>query len=56
MLTRLFGRTGMVVRFTDDPEIKEHPANVLMARIGANVPTPDILAFEDMLFDWRDPY
>lgn len=51
MLTRLFGKGGMEMKSTDDPDIKEHPANVLMARIGANVPAREAADFEDLLYE-----
>ncbi|HUW66334.1 MAG TPA: GNAT family N-acetyltransferase [Spirochaetia bacterium] len=56
MLTNLFGKAGMVMKPTDDPDINEHPANVLMARIGANVSASDALIFEEMLFDEKRFY
>jgi len=56
MLTSLFGSAGMVMKATDDPDINEHPANVLMARVGANVPPGDVLVFEEMLFEEKRFY
>lgn len=50
MLTKLFGRVGLNKVTTDDPDITEHPANVLMARIGKNVSKQDIVLFESMRF------
>ncbi|MBE3588210.1 MAG: GNAT family N-acetyltransferase [Thermoanaerobacteraceae bacterium] len=50
MLTKLFGRVGLQKVTTDDPDILEHPANVLMARTGKNVGKEDILLFEEMRF------
>jgi acetoin utilization protein AcuA len=35
---------------TDDPDIIEHPANVLMTRIGKNVSTSDVALFESLKF------
>lgn len=49
-LTRLFGEVGFIRRHTDDPEILEHPANVLMACFGARVPKEDLVRFEAMCF------
>ncbi len=53
MLEKLFGMVNLKRRATDDPDIAEHPANVLMVRYGKNVSTKDILLFEDMLFEGR---
>ncbi len=52
-LTYLFGTVGMIRVPTDDPDIIEHPANVLMARIGNNVSKNDALLFESMKFKNR---
>ncbi len=37
MIKRLYGAVGFKRRHTDDPEILEHSANMLMVRIGKNV-------------------
>jgi len=50
MLTKLFARVGLNKTTTDDPDIIEHPANVLMARIGKKVSREDIMKFESMRF------
>ncbi|MFZ5645200.1 MAG: GNAT family N-acetyltransferase [Bacillota bacterium] len=50
MLTKLFARVGLNKIATDDPDIIEHPANVLMARIGKNVSRDDVMKFEAMRF------
>ena len=50
MLTKLFARVGLNKTATDDPDIIEHPANVLMARIGKKVSREDIMKFESMRF------
>jgi len=50
MLTKLFGRVGLIKISTDDPDIIEHPANVLMAKIGHHVSKEDRLRFEAMKF------
>lgn len=50
VLTQIFGSVGMKRIPTDDPDIIEHPANVLMARIGKNVSTNAITLFESMRF------
>jgi len=52
-LTNLFGTVGMKRIPTDDPDIIEHPANVLMARVGNKVSKNDILLFESMKFKNR---
>jgi len=51
MLTNLFRKVGLEKVPTDDPDIMEHPANVLMARIGEKVSKQDILLFESMKFE-----
>lgn len=53
MLTRLFGTVGLIKVPTDDPDILEHPANVLMARIGKNVSKEDRALFETMTFEGK---
>ncbi len=50
MLTRLFAKAGLTKVTTDDPDIVEHPANVLMARIGKNVSKQDKMLFESLRF------
>jgi acetoin utilization protein AcuA len=50
MLTNVFGSAGLIVVSTNDPDILEHPANVLMVRTGNNVSAEDIRAFEDLRF------
>jgi acetoin utilization protein AcuA len=50
MLTKLFARVGLIKISTDDPDIIEHPANVLMARVGKNVSREDHMRFEAMKF------
>lgn len=51
MLTKLFGSVGLKKVPTDDPDILEHPANVLMARYGSNVSPEDKALFEAMAFE-----
>lgn len=53
MLTKLFGAAGLYRRATDDPDITEHPANVLMVRVGENVSQNDRDLFENMLFEHK---
>ncbi|WP_104372812.1 GNAT family N-acetyltransferase [Desulfocucumis palustris] len=50
MLTGMFSRAGLSKVSTDDPDILEHPCNVLMAKIGPGVSKQDILLFESMRF------
>jgi len=50
MLTKLFGSAHFKKRRTDDPEILEHPANMLMVRVGSKVPEAYIKSFDDMLY------
>lgn len=50
MLSSLFGSVGLIRIPTDDPEILEHIANVMMARIGSKVSIDDINKFEEMKF------
>ena len=53
MLARLFGSVGLEKRLTDDPDITEHPANVLMVRVGKNVHINDRMLFESMLYEGK---
>jgi acetoin utilization protein AcuA len=50
MLTKLFSSVGLKKRATDDPDILEHPANVLMVRPGKNVPKEALQRFEELTF------
>lgn len=50
MLKKLFGSVGFKKRHTDDPEILEHPANMLMVRFGSKVDKAYIKAFEELTF------
>ncbi len=50
MLTKLFSSVNFKRRRTDDPEILEHPANMLMVRIGSKIPETFVKLFEDMLY------
>jgi acetoin utilization protein AcuA len=51
MLEKLFGIVGLKRRATNDPEITEHPANVLMARLGKRIKPEDAVLFEKMLLE-----
>lgn len=48
MLDRFFGRAGFMPMPTNDPDILEHPANVLMARIGSRVGWENMMRFDDL--------
>ena len=50
MLTKLFGSVGMQRISTNDPEIMENPANVLMARIGKNITPQQAELFDHLRF------
>ncbi|MCL6476872.1 MAG: GNAT family N-acetyltransferase [Peptococcaceae bacterium] len=50
MLTGLFAKVGLKKITTDDPDIIDHPANVLMAKFGKNVSEQDIMLFETLRF------
>lgn len=50
MLSSLFATVGMKVVDTDDPDICEHPANVLMARYGKHVVRQDLMLFESLRY------
>ncbi len=49
MLDRFFGQVGFIPQATSDPDIIEHPANVLMARLGSRVDLESLMFFEDIL-------
>lgn len=48
MLDGFFGRAGFMPVSTNDPDILEHPANVLMARVGSRVGWDDVMDFEEI--------
>ncbi|AGL01622.1 GNAT family N-acetyltransferase [Desulfoscipio gibsoniae] len=50
MLDRLFGKFGFVVKPTDDPDIREHSVNALMARAGSELNKDDLILFERLQF------
>lgn len=54
LMRQLMSPVGMVVRDTDEEEIRAHPANMLMARYGKNLAKRSILQFEDLLFTKPD--
>lgn len=50
MLSKLFGTVNFKKRRTDDPEILEHPANMLMVRFGSKLNNMYIKAFEELTY------
>jgi acetoin utilization protein AcuA len=50
LLTKLYGSVGFKRKHTDDPEILEHSANMLMARVGRNVNDAYIKAFDELTY------
>ena len=50
MIKNLYGLVGFKRRHTDDPEILEHPANMLMVRIGKNVSKSNIDMFDELTY------
>ena len=50
MLKKLFGSVGFKRRHTDDPEILEHSANMLMVRFGKTITDVHLKAFEDLTY------
>lgn len=56
IMEKIMSSVGMEYYATDDPEICSHPANLLMARIGKNVPMESIQAFDNLRFKNRHMY
>ncbi len=50
MLTEIFQKAGLTRYKTDEPEIMSHPCNVLMVKIGSQVPEKEIHQFNNLLF------
>lgn len=50
MLTKLFSVVDFKKRRTDDPDILEHPANMLMVRFGSQVSSTYIKAFNELTY------
>ena len=50
MLSRLYGSVGFKKRRTDDPDILEHPANMLLVRFGSKVNDAYVRAFEELTY------
>ncbi len=50
MLKKVFGAVGFKRRHTDDPEILEHQANMLMVRVGKNVSKNHADMFTDLTY------
>lgn len=48
MLDRFFSQVGFMPMPTNDPDIMEHPANMLMARVGSRVDMEAIMFFDDL--------
>ncbi|MCD5407501.1 MAG: GNAT family N-acetyltransferase [Desulfotomaculum sp.] len=51
MMTKLFSSVGLKNLVTDDPDILEHPANIMMVRYGEKVPLEDIQSFKQLAFN-----
>ena len=49
MLLKFFGACGFQNRWTDDPDIACHPANLFMVRAGGRITREDNLEFERLL-------
>lgn len=49
MLLKFFGSCGFQNRWTDDPDIACHPANLFMVRAGSKITKEDNLEFERLL-------
>jgi len=45
LLLELFKKYGFEPWETEDPEVREHPSNILMARVGSNIDIPTIKHF-----------
>ncbi|NSL51317.1 GNAT family N-acetyltransferase [Calidifontibacillus erzurumensis] len=56
VMEKMMNAGGLVWYATDDPEISSHPANCLMARIGARVPKESIEKFDQLRFMNRFMY
>lgn len=50
MLNKLFSVVDFRKRRTDDPDILEHPANMLMVRFGSMVSKAYVNAFEELIY------
>lgn len=50
LMDRLMSSSGLMIRETDEDEIRSHPANMLTARYGKNLPQSSIEHFERILF------
>ncbi|HWJ03929.1 MAG TPA: GNAT family N-acetyltransferase [Verrucomicrobiae bacterium] len=55
VMKKLMEAVGLVKRDTDEQEIRAHPANMLMARMGANVKPEVAAAFDRLLFRKKPP-
>jgi len=50
MLKHIYGSVGFKRRHTDDPEILEHPSNMLLVRIGKNVSRSHTEMFDELIY------
>ncbi|WP_017756141.1 GNAT family N-acetyltransferase [Calidifontibacillus oryziterrae] len=50
VMEKMMNAGGLVYYATDDPEISSHPANCLMARIGARVDQESVQKFDQLRF------
>ena len=50
ILVKLFSSVGLEKFLTDDPDVLEHPANVMMVRFGKEVPKESIEEFKKLAF------
>lgn len=48
MLHKFFGSAGFMPMPTNDPDILEHPANMLMVRVGYRVGLESMMVFDDL--------
>ena len=55
MLTHIFSKAGLEPIHTDDPDILDHPCNVLMAKVGKHVNHQYIEQFEALKFMRNQP-
>lgn len=56
VMEKMMNAGGLVYYATDDPEISSHPANCLMARIGARVSQESVQKFDQLRFMNRYMY
>ena len=56
VMEKVMGEGGLVWFATDEEDIASHPANCLMVRIGKNVDTETVEAFDKLRFKYRFMY